>query len=110
MSDGDQQPTPTNLLEGLSFAPDWAKGSSDSHYTHLNKYAARFDADAERRRADGRDRPFGKRPPRGDRPPRSDRPFGDRPPRGERRDADHFSGDFSGDRPPRRDEIGRAHV
>ena len=44
MSDGDQQPTPTNLLEGLSFAPDWAKGSSDSHYTHLNKYAARFDA------------------------------------------------------------------
>ena len=54
MSDGDQQPTPTNILDGLSFAPDWAKGSSDSHSTHLNKYAARFDADAERRRGDGR--------------------------------------------------------
>ena len=105
MSDGDQQQTPANLLDGLSFAPDWAKGSSDSHYTHLSKYAARFDADAERRRSDGRDRPFGKRPPRGDRPagdrkfgdrpPREDRSFGDRPPRREDRPF--------GDRPPRRD-------
>ena len=43
MSDGDQDDQTGNLLDGLSFSPDWAKGDADSHYANLHRYAARFD-------------------------------------------------------------------
>ena len=119
MSDGDQDDQTGNLLDGLSFSPDWAKGDADSHYANLHKQAARFEGGADRgdrRGGPRRDRPFrGDRGPRpfGDRPPRRDRfegdrgprPFGDRPPRRDRFEGDDRGPRPFGDRPPRRDRF-----
>ncbi len=113
----DDQST-DNPFDGLSFAPSWAKSSSEEAGESLRRRAEKWETAREERfeRHDRRDRPsrrdgdFRDRPPRRDgdfrdRPPRRDGDFRDRPPRrdGDFRDRPpRRDGDFR-DRPPRRD-------